>query len=325
VAVTRPLALALRALGLGDFLTALPALRALARALPEHRVAVAAPAALAPLAALVEELDALVPAAPLSKLPALGAVDVAVNLHGRGPESHRVLLTLAPRRLVAFRHDMVPESAGGPRFDPSEHEVRRWCRLMDEAGMPADPDDLALRLDDAPLGPGGHAVLHPGAAVAGRRWPPERFAAVARALVRRGRRVVVSAGPGEEALAKDVIARAGLPAHALFAGRDLRALARLVRDAGLVVCGDTGLGHLATAFGTPSVLLFGPTPPALWGPPANRPWHRVLHRGGRGDPHAAALDPALAAISVDDVVGAIDGLERLLAGRRSATPAAASA
>jgi hypothetical protein len=73
------------------------------------------------------------------------------------------------------------------------------------------------------------------------------------------------------------------------------------------------------------VLLFGPTPPALWGPPANRPWHRVLHRGGRGDPHAAALDPALAAISVDDVVGAIDGLERLLAGRRSATPAAASA
>jgi ADP-heptose:LPS heptosyltransferase len=320
----RPLALALRALGLGDFLTALPALRALARALPEHRVAVAAPPALAPLAALVPEIGALVPAAPLAALPPVDGVDVAVNLHGRGPESHRVLLALRPRRLVAFRHDAVPESAAGPRFESAEHEVRRWCRLLDAAGMPADPDDLALRLDDAPEGPAPCAVIHPGAAVAGRRWPPERFAAVARALSRGGRPVRVTAGPGEETLAREVVARAGLPAHVLFAGRDLRALARLVRDAALVVCGDTGLGHLATAFGTPSVLLFGPQPPALWGPPANRPWHRVLHRGGRGDPHAATLDPALAAISVADVLREIDALERILT-PRPASPAAASA
>jgi ADP-heptose:LPS heptosyltransferase len=324
VAVTRrrPVALVLRALGLGDFLTALPAIRGLARALPEHRLVVAAPAALAPLVALVGEIDSLVPAAPLAELTPLGDVDVAVNLHGRGPESHRVLLALAPRRLVAFRHDAVPESAGGPRFEAAEHEVRRWCRLTGESGMPADPDDLALPFAGAPLGPGGHAVLHPGAAVACRRWPPERFAAVARALVRRGRPVVVSAGPGEEALAREVIARAGLSVHALFAGRDLRALTRLVQGAALVVCGDTGLGHLATACGTASVLLFGPTPPALWGPPANRAWHRVLHRGGCGDPHAAALDRALAGISVGDVVREIDALERIL---RPATPAAASA
>jgi ADP-heptose:LPS heptosyltransferase len=191
--------------------------------------------------------------------------------------------------------------------------------------MPADPDDLALRLDDEPEGPLGSAVLHPGAAVAGRRWPPGRYAAVARALARRGRPVRVSAGPGEESLAGEVIARAGLPPHALFAGRDLRALARLVKGAALVVCGDTGLGHLATALGTSSVLLFGPTPPALWGPPPNRPWHRVLHRGGRGDPHAARLDPALAAISVDDVLREIELLERLLAGRGAQAPAGASA
>jgi ADP-heptose:LPS heptosyltransferase len=320
----RPLALALRALGLGDFLTAVPALRALSRALPEHRIAVAAPPALAPLAALVPELDALLPAKGLGALPRCGDVDVAVNLHGRGPESHRVLLALRPRRLLAFRHDAVPESASGPRFEPAEHEVRRWCRLLDAAGMPSDPEDLGLRLEDPPEDPAGCAVVHPGAAVAGRRWPPERFAAVARALSRAGRPVRVTAGPGEETLAREVAARAGLPARALFAGRDLRALARLVRDAALVVCGDTGLAHLATAFGRPSVLLFGPTPPALWGPPASRPWHRVLHRGGRGDPHAAALDPALAAISVRDVLHEIDALERGFA-RSAAPPAAASA
>jgi ADP-heptose:LPS heptosyltransferase len=89
-----------------------------------------------------------------------------------------------------------------------------------------------------------------------------------------------------------------------------------------VVCGDTGVGHLATAFGTPSVLLFGPTPPALWGPPASRPQHRVLHHGGRGDPHGATLDPALAAISVADVLREIDALEDAGAWRAAAAAGA---
>lgn len=320
-----PVALALRALGLGDFLTALPAFRALARALPEHRLMLAAPAALEPLVALVPEIDGLVPAAPLAPLPALGALDLAVNLHGRGPESHRLLLARAPRRLVAFRHEAIPATAASPCFDPEEHEVRRWCRLLDESGLPADPDDLALRLDDDPSDAAGCAVLHPGAASAARRWPPTRFAAVARWLERRGRRVVVSAGPGEERLAREVAGRAGLGARSLFAGRDLRALARLVRDASLVVCGDTGIAHLATAFGTASVVLFGPTPPARWGPPPGRPQHRVLHRGETSDPHGDFLDPGLAAIAPEDVTDEIERLEQSLARAPVRVPAAAPA
>ena len=70
-----------------------------------------------------------------------------------------------------------------------------------------------------------------------------------------------------------------------------------------MLCGDTGVAHLATAFGTPSVVLFGPTPPAEWGPPPERPQHVVLHRGGRGDPHADEPDPGLLAITVEDVLG----------------------
>jgi len=69
-----------------------------------------------------------------------------------------------------------------------------------------------------------------------------------------------------------------------------------------VLCGDTGVAHLATAFGVPSVLLFGPTPPAEWGPPPDRAQHVVIHRGTRGDPHGGAPDPGLLAISVDDVL-----------------------
>nr|WP_249355415.1 glycosyltransferase family 9 protein [Nocardia farcinica] len=43
-----------------------------------------------------------------------------------------------------------------------------------------------------------------------------------------------------------------------------------------MVCSDTGVGHLATAFGTPSVVLFGPNPPAWWGPPPQRRRHVAL-------------------------------------------------
>jgi ADP-heptose:LPS heptosyltransferase len=49
-----------------------------------------------------------------------------------------------------------------------------------------------------------------------------------------------------------------------------------------VICGDTGVAHLATAYGTPSVVLFGPMPPALWGPPPERRQHLVLWRGTGG-------------------------------------------
>jgi hypothetical protein len=55
------------------------------------------------------------------------------------------------------------------------------------------------------------------------------------------------------------------------------------------------------------VLLFGPTPPAEWGPPPERTRHVVLHRGGRGDPHAEAPDPGLLAITVDDVLDVTSG------------------
>jgi ADP-heptose:LPS heptosyltransferase len=297
----------LRALGLGDFLTAVPALRAVRRALPEHRVALAAPTALAGLVRLAGVADRLIPTTGLQPLPWSGPPPaVAVNLHGKGPQSHGILQSLQPWWLVAYAADGVAVS--GPTWDPDEHEVDRWCRLVADAGWTADPTDLRLPSPPVPSPQPGAVVIHVGAAYPARRWPPERFAAVVRDLADRGADVVLTGSAEERPLAERAQELAARPRVCVLAGRtDLLGLAAVVASARLVVSGDTGVGHLATAFGRPSVLLFGPTPPALWGPPVDGR-HTVLWHGDRaGDPFGSRPDPALMRITVDEVVSAAAG------------------
>jgi ADP-heptose:LPS heptosyltransferase len=294
--------LLLRALGLGDFLTGVPAYRAVRRAFPDHQVVLAAPAALAPLVPLTGAIDELLPTGELEPVPWTGPPPgIGIDLHGRGPASHRLVDALTPRRLIVFGG----EHAGGyhgPEWRPGEHEVARWCRLLTESGIPADPADLVLA---PPAEPGPACVLvHPGAAAPGRRWPAERFAAVAGWLADRGHEVRITGSAAEQDLARQVGWLAGLPDDRVLAGQtSLDDLAALVASARLVVSGDTGLSHLAAAFARPSVTLFGPVPPAEWGPPRH-PRHQVLwaaEPGYRGDPHAVTLDPALARIATDQV------------------------
>jgi ADP-heptose:LPS heptosyltransferase len=302
----------LRPLGLGDFLTGVPAYRALAASFPRHERILAARGEWVPLAELEGSFHRVVPTAPLALLDAeLHEADVAVDLHGRGPESHRILLSASPRRLLAFRNEEIPESAGMPEWREDEHEVDRWCRLLRENEIEADATDLRI---DAPETTSqlsaGATLIHPGAASGARRWPPERFAAVAKSERKRGRRVVVTGSRAELRQARKVVRLAGLPTSALQAGRtSLFELARLVASSGRVVCGDTGVAHLATAFGVPSVILFGPVSPARWGPPDSGV-HIVLWAGHVGDPHASATNSGLLEIGVADVLAALDELDR---------------
>jgi ADP-heptose:LPS heptosyltransferase len=301
--------LALRALGLGDLLTVVPALRAVRRHWPAAEVVLACPPSLWPLVRLVGAVDSLVAVRGLddaldwAELGSIGP-DVAVNLHGRGPQSHLMLASARPRWLLGH----ACADAGwtdGPPWDADVHEVVRWCRLLEWYGIAADPSDLRLDRPARPSPAPGAVVVHPGAAAESRRWPVDRFAGVARALAEAGLAVVVTGGVAEMDRAHAVAARAGLSPERVLAGRTgLTALAALVADARLVVCGDTGVGHLATAYGTRSVHLFGPAPPAQWGPPADRPRHRVLWHGRSGNPHGSTPDPGLLAITQDEVLSA---------------------
>ncbi|WP_175409231.1 glycosyltransferase family 9 protein [Streptomyces sp. TRM64462] len=310
-----PRVLVLRALGLGDLLTGVPALRALRRAFPGYETVLAAPEGLAPVAAATGAVDTLLPAsAPGRAVPTRLAwsgppPDVAVDLHGRGPSSHLLLERLRPGRLLAFAHPGTPHIAG-PVWTADEHERVRWCRLLEWYGVPADPDDLRL---PPPGGDGpapGAVVVHPGADSGARRWPPERYAAVVRELRRRGRRVVVTGGPGEDLIVDRVAGPAGLDgADVLRGGLPYERLAALCAGAAAVVSGDTGIAHLAVAYGAPTVTLFGPVPPRLWGPPAGTRhvalWHPPPGGGPPGDPHGRAPDPALLRIRPEEVLCAV--------------------
>ncbi len=294
--------LVLRALGLGDLLTAVPALRGLRAAHPDHRLVLAAPEPLRPLTELVDAVDDLLPTAGLGALRRPDAPPaLAVNLHGSGPQSIRDLLTAAPETLLTHRHPHFPD-VPGPPWHADLHEVERWCALLASAGIATDRTALRLPAPARRSEEPDAVIVHPGAASPARRWPAGRFARLARDLADDGHRVIVTGSAAERPLAEAVAAGAGLPPDAVYAGRtDLAGLAALVAAAALVVCGDTGVGHLATAFGTPSVLLFGPTPPWLWGPPADAPQHVVLWAGRTGDPHGDRPDPGLLALDLDRV------------------------
>lgn len=284
----------LRALGLGDLLTAVPALRGLRAAFPRAEITLAAPEWLAGVVERIEAVDRLLPTEALAPI-GFEKPDLAVNLHGRGPQSVERLVETRPRALITYGDP--PRSGFGGRLLASEwpedrHEILRWCDLLQRTGIRCDPDDFRLR----PVGERtGRIVIHPGASTGARRWPTGRYAAVARAL---GDDVVVTAGPTEYDLARQITPN---PVTGTLAE-----LLDLVATARLLICGDTGVAHVATAYRTPSVLLFGPVSPHLWGP-RHGP-HRVLWHGGTGDTFADEPDPGLLKITTEEVLDAAGGV-----------------
>lgn len=141
---------------------------------------------------------------------------------------------------------------------------------------PADRANAARSLERAGLDPsldrpgtsgggGPLVILNPGAKYgAAKLWPADRFAAVGDRLVEsRGATVLVSGSPAERRIVAEVIAAMRRPAADLTAtGLTLGGLKDIVRRCDLMVTNDTGPRHLAAAFGTPVVTVFGPTDPA---------------------------------------------------------------
>src|SRR4051794_9300430 len=98
------LALALRAAGLGDLLTTVPALKGIRRSLPDHQLVLIISSNVASLASRWDFVDSTVVVDGLmDRLPfSLHDADIAFNLHGSGPQSHNFLSASQPRNLIAY-------------------------------------------------------------------------------------------------------------------------------------------------------------------------------------------------------------------------------
>jgi len=178
----------------------------------------------------------------------------------------------------------LPGQGRGPlldrpvRHDPTRHVAETFRALGLAAGLQPRPGITALCVDPAarrrvaerlPRGGGPLVVLHPGSGdhFPGRRWPPGRFAELARGLQAAcGAQVVLTGVRDEAALLAAVARRSGPAVRSLAGALDAAELVALLARADLLVSNDTGPVHVADAVGTPCVALFGPNTPLRYGP-----------------------------------------------------------
>lgn len=173
--------------------------------------------------------------------------------------------------------------------------------------LPVDPEAEA-RCDELlePAGGKPIALIAPGAGWGAKRWPVERYGAVAAGLVARGMKVFVNTGPGEEKMAAEIQQATNGEATPLIA--TLPQLIAFTRRIALCIAGDTGPLHLACAFARPVVGIYGPTDPSRNGPFGTR--SAVLRNPLSRRDHTRRDEPesGLLTISPGDVLLAADTL-----------------
>jgi ADP-heptose:LPS heptosyltransferase len=295
-----------RALQLGDLLCAVPALRALRRGHPGAEITlVGLPWARAFVTRYAHLVDAFVAFPGHALLPERDVderawpgfmagmratrFDLALQMHGSGSVSNDIVQAFDAREVAGFHPPGEPAPDGGRfcRWPETGSEVERCLALTDFLGLARHGTALEFPLTSAEIAyavtlcehhglvAGRYVCIHPGARLASRRWPAERYAALAAHLVAAGHRVAVTGTADEASLCARVARAAG--AVNLCGRTSLGVLGALVRGAGLVVCNDTGMSHVAAAVGTRSVVVSCGADPARFAP-ENARRHRVLAR-----------------------------------------------
>jgi ADP-heptose:LPS heptosyltransferase len=294
-----------RALQLGDLLCAVPALRALRQAAPKAHITLLGLAGAREFVQrfnrYVDDLlvfpgiDAFPEQTPrLDGLPAFFAVareeqfDLALQMHGSGAQSNDIVARLGAREWAGFVPNQGEEVPGLRLAWPDAlPEPQRYLALMRWLGLPAVDAALEFPLTEADWCEAGELirtsglqaertiVLHPGARLPSRRWPAERFAAVARQLAEEGWQVAITGAGFERPLAAEVAQLAAGCTVDLSGRTSLGALAGLVANARLVICNDTGVSHVAAAVHTPSVVIASGSEVRRWAP-LDRHRHVVL-------------------------------------------------
>jgi heptosyltransferase-1 len=200
--------------------------------------------------------------------------------------SEHVIAQAAEIASAACGHALTPRPAPLPHDPESESWCAQWLANNTHSRF---------------------AVITPGAGWGAKRWPAERYGAVAAGLADFGLTTLVNCGPGESSLAAEVVSASG--GHARSIEGTLSQLIPLLRHATIFIGGDTGPLHLAAALGIPVVGLYGPTDPARNGPWGTRAIVLRHHSSYRDHTRRAATEPGLLEIPV---AAALDAARTLL-------------
>jgi lipopolysaccharide heptosyltransferase I len=265
------------------------------------------------VAVAVREMRAL-----RGQLRALQA-DVALDLQSLLKSGVLTRATRAPRRIgFAAWRSREPLSALflTDRVSPSaeaRHVVDQYLTVLEPLGVRAPTVDFGVAVrataearveeffEAAGLKRQGRlVVINPGAGRADKRWPVERFRALAQRLAQEAKAaVLVVWGPGEQQAAAAIAdaGAAGCVGAVLAPPTSIAELIAVLRRASVMVAADTGPLHLAAALRTPCVGLYGPTSATRNGPYGGG--HHVLQSADRtmtGVSVASAFDAASAAL-----------------------------
>jgi heptosyltransferase-2 len=160
----------------------------------------------------------------------------------------------------------------GERALPRHIDKNAVLALPEGAARPAEwpvpqlrvPHEDVMRFRQTHgLGQGAAVALAPGSVGSSKRW--SYYPQAAKLLAERGLDVWVIGGPGEKAIAAEMVAAGGARVRDLT-GTDLRNGVLAMAAAQLAVSNDSGLMHVAAALGTPTMGIFGPTSPYHWAP-----------------------------------------------------------
>ncbi len=310
--------LVFRALQVGDMLCAIPTLRALRQQHPAATlILIGLPWAQQLLPRYASLIDRILPFPGHPALPEQAAdpaglesflsyvrtldADLALQLHGSGEVSNRIVESFGAKRMRAFsRSESDCRSPAYVRWPERGHEMQRCLSLVRGLGNHAGDDVIDEVLDEAldfpvtvsdtielahtglPASLKGrdYVCLHAGARSIERRWPAACFAHVADALAATGLTVVLTGSGAEWQLAEQVRQQMHYPAMNAALPYSLGALAVLLRKARLLICNDTGVSHLAAAIRTPSVVVFTGSDPERWAPLDHRRHVSLIDRDG---------------------------------------------
>jgi ADP-heptose:LPS heptosyltransferase len=306
-----------RALRVGDMLCAIPALRALRKAVPDARITLAglpwAEQIARRFSGYINEFIAFPghPALPEqvvleAELPLFyehmrsRRFDLALQMHGSGQVSNGIVGKFGARMSAGFHAGDPPLHGSFMPYPESGLEIRRLNQLVEYLGAQPAGDHLEFPLDDedrrelascgiaAGLTPGEYICIHPGASSITKCWSLERFAEIGDRLALEYQLPIVLTGSGNEAeLVSSVTKQMKTKAINAALPLSIGAMAVLLSRARLLVCNDTGVSHIAAALKLPSVVIFNTADIRRWAP-IDQQLHRCIQ-----DPQGVRADDVL--------------------------------